>query len=74
MKCWRGNFNGAYEGLVAANSQRAAVEIIGTSLYDFRQYWHLQTSLPTWPDFKPFVLYLRRFDSKEPWQPKEGKG
>lgn len=74
LKCWRGNLDGKFEGLVAANSQRAAAEIAGTTVYDFVQFWHV-TTYPTWPEFKPFTLYRKRFDSSDAWQPKErGKG
>lgn len=56
--------------MIAANSQRAAVNIIGTTIYDFVRYWH-ETSMPTWPDFKPFTLYVKPFDSQTPWAAKE---
>lgn len=66
LKCWEGNYNGNVQGLVAAYSLRAAAEIAGTTVYDFTQYWG-RRELPTWPDFKPFTLYIKRFDSNDSW-------
>lgn len=71
LKCWQGNLDGKFEGLVAATSQRTAVEIVNTSLYDFNQYWHLRP-IPDWPDFKPFTLYKKRFDTKDSWEVEHG--
>jgi|GEM_PF-3210620 len=38
MKVFLTNYDGRRYALVAANSQRVAAKLIGTSLYDFQKY------------------------------------
>lgn len=67
-KCYQGNYDGLRKGFVVANSQKAAAEVVGCSLYDFRNFW-TQTN---WPDSrkfnpKPLTLYTRKYDFKSEW-------
>lgn len=70
LKCWIGNFNGNYQGLVVATSKQKAAKAAGTSLYDFNQYWHKAISVKV-GEFKPDTLYIKRFDSSDPWEAKQ---
>lgn len=66
LKCFVGNFDGRYQGLVVATSKKRAAEVVGTSLYDFNQHWHRAISVKI-SEFKPDTFYRKRFDSKESW-------
>ena len=70
LKCWVGNFNGKYRGLVVASSKQKAAKVAGTSLYDFNRYWHKAISVKI-GDFRPDTLYTKRFDSSDPWEAKQ---
>lgn len=69
IKCWTGNLNGNYQGLVCATSKEKAATVAGTSLYDFNQYWHKTISVKV-SEFKPDTLYIKKFDTNDPWKEK----
>lgn len=67
VKCWMGNLDGKREGLVIANSQKKAAQIIGTSMCDFQRYWTLHLGI--WPQVEPYKLYVRDYGrSEQPWR------
>lgn len=69
LKCFVGNLNGNYQGLVCASSKKKAAEVAGTSLYDFNKFWHRAISVKI-GEFKPDTLYIKPWDSSEPWKEK----
>ena len=72
LKCWVGNLNGSYRGLVVATSKTKAAAVAGTTLYDFNKFWHKAISVKI-GEFKPDTLYRKHFDSAEAWV-EEGAG
>lgn len=70
LKCYTGNLDGMRRGLVIARSQKEASEIIGTSLYGFRNFFCRQED-GKWPDqtIKPRTLYTKPINEyiQTPW-------
>jgi hypothetical protein len=66
-KCWIGNLDGRRQGLVIATSQRRAVEVIGTTVGDFRRFWCEQRTVLD--GYEPNTLYTRRYggSAQEPF-------
>ena len=67
VKCYTGNYDGKRRGLIIANSQKKAAEIAKCSLHGFRQYWGFEQRWPKDFNPEPYVLYTKRYDSKDGW-------
>ena len=62
-KCFIGNLDGDREGLVWTTSKKEAIRIIGTSMYDFNNYWEeCETPTSFTPDCN--ILYTRPINNK----------